>query len=223
MRKWSDSEKEMFRINEKNGHSRTQNHKSIQGRRLTYGVSISMDPLVLRPCPEPFTFTEKWVDSYWNQRGVYIWTIEHRGSYLASYAGQCFRGGSNFDSRIWQEYRWWKSGEDWPVDVDQYKQGVRVELPKPQSSEHTEREVSELAPLFRLWLIPLLTQDECNQAERWVVAQLCNHPITRQFLANRNPEGYRPLPDWPVQIDASPAFRVLGLNVPVEACLGHTD
>jgi hypothetical protein len=33
--------------------------------------------------------------------------------------------------------------------------------------------------------MPLETQEQCDQAERWLVAELCKHPMTRQFLANR--------------------------------------
>jgi hypothetical protein len=171
--------------------------------------------LVLRPNAEPFNFTNKWRDPLWKQRGVYLWSIEHGDAYLASYAGQCFKGSSNFGIRISQEFMWWKSGQDWPVDIEQWKRGVRVELPKPPPSGHTAHEVAELSPLIRLWLMPLATQDECNQAERWLVAALCKHPVTRQFLANRNPERYGPDPTWPVRIDAPPSFRVFGLTAPV--------
>ena len=69
-------------------------------------------------------------------------------------------------------------------------------------------------PLYRLWLMPLEAQDQCDQAERWLVAELCKDPVTRQFLANRNPERYRPDPNWPVEIDAPPTFRVIGLTAP---------
>jgi hypothetical protein len=100
------------------------------------------------------------------------------------------------------------------VDIEQWKLGVRVELPKPPPPGHTQREIAELSPLIRLWLMPLHSQDECDQAERWLVAELCKHPLTRQFLANRDPEEYRPDPNWPVRIDAPPSFCVFGLTVP---------
>ena len=174
-----------------------------------------MEPLVLLPNAEPFNFTSKWRDPLWKRRGVYLWSIEHGDGYLASYVGQCFKGSSNFDMRIWQEFKWWKSGQDWPVNIDQWKQGVRIELPKPPPEGHTAREVAELSPLLRLWLMPLATQKECDQAERWLVAELCKHPVTRQFLANRNPERYRPDPTWTVRIDAPQSFCIYGLTVPV--------
>ncbi len=170
--------------------------------------------LVLRPQPQPFNFIDKWSDPLWKRCGVYLWTIEYRGAYLASYAGQCFKGGSNFDIRIWQELKWWKSGQDWPVDIEQYKQGRRVELAmRPEG--HTTREFAELMPLFRIWLMALDTKSECDQAERWLVAQLCKHPLTRQFLANRTPERYQPDPNWCVQFDAPASFRVFGLTTDV--------
>jgi hypothetical protein len=124
-------------------------------------------PLILRPHPEPFKFTDNWGHPHWKRRGVYLWSVEHRGAYLASYAGQCFKGRSNFDVRLWQEFNWWVSGQDWPVDIAQWKLGVRVELPQ-RPPGHTEREVAELKALIRLWLMPLKTQAECNQAERWL-------------------------------------------------------
>jgi hypothetical protein len=64
--------------------------------------------------------------------------------------------------------------------------------------------------------MPLQTRAECTQAERWLVAELCKHPLTRQFLANRKPESkrYRPDPTWPVRIEAPPSFRVVGLTAP---------
>ena len=108
----------------------------------------------------------------------------------------------------------WESGQDWPVDVEQWKRGVRVEIPKRPPAGHIQRELAELMPLIHLWLLPLSTQDECNQAERWLVAELCKHPLTRQFLANRRPERYRPAPAWPVQVDGPPSFAVIGLTVP---------
>ncbi len=148
---------------------------------------------------------------------MYLWSIEHRGAYLASYPGQCVKGASNFDKRIWQEFKWWESGKDCPVDIEKWKRGERIELPKPPPPGHTEREVAELKPLIRLWLMPLQTQDECNQAEKWLVADLCKHPLTRQFLANRNPEGYRPDSTWPVRIEAPASFRLIGLTVPATA------
>jgi hypothetical protein len=176
-----------------------------------------MEPLILRPHPEPFNFIDKWSHPLWKRCGVYLWSIEHRGAYLASYPGQCFGTTRNFDCRIWEEFKWWKSGQDWPVDIEQYKRGVRIELPKPPPPGHTEREVGELMPLIRLWLMPLQTKDECDQAENWLVAELCKHPLTRQFLANRKPERYRPDSSWPVRIEASQSFRVLGLTVPATA------
>ena len=173
-----------------------------------------MEPLILRPHPEPFNFIDKWSHPLWKQRGVYLWSIAHSGAYLASYAGQCVNGGSNFDVRIWQEFKWWKSGQDWPVDIEKWKRGVRVELSKPPPMGHTEREIAELTPLIRLWLMPLNTKEECDQSERWLVAELCKHPLTRQFLANRNPDRYRPDRNWPVEIEAPQSFRVIGLTSP---------
>jgi len=176
-----------------------------------------MEPLVLRPNPEPYNFIDKWRDPLWKRCGVYLWSIEHRDGYLASYAGQCFGGSTNFEIRIGQEFKWWKSGKDRPVDIDQWKRGVRVELPMPPPPGHTAREIVELKPLIRLWLIPLATQVECNQAERWLVAELCKHPMTRQFLSNQKPESgrYRPDLTWPVRIDAPSSFQIFGLTAPI--------
>ena len=172
-----------------------------------------MEPLVLQPDPQPYNFIDKWCEPIWKQRGVYLWSMEHQDAYLVSYVGQTFKGKSNFETRIWQEFKWWKSGQDWPVDIEKWKCGVRIELPKPQPAEHTEREIEELMPLIRLGFIPLETQAECNQAERWLVAELCKHALTRQFLANRNPKRYAPDPDWPVQVEPSPSFQIIGLTV----------
>ena len=173
-----------------------------------------MAPLILRPNPDPFNFIDKWRDPIWKRPGVYLWSIEHGNAHLVSYAGQTFRGSSNFETRIWQEFTWWKSGKDWPVDIEQWKRGVRVELPRPAPAGHATREIEVLSPLIRLWLMPLDTQPQCDQAERWLVAELCKHSITRQFLANRNPQRYRPDPCWPVRVEAPPSFRVFGLTVP---------
>src|SRR3954453_8073849 len=100
--------------------------------------------LILRPPPEPFDFIDKWSHPLWKRCGVYLWSIEHRGAYLVSYAGQCVKGASNFDKRIWQEFKWWESGQDWPVDIEQWTRGVRLVLPKPVPPDHTQREIAEL-------------------------------------------------------------------------------
>jgi hypothetical protein len=62
--------------------------------------------------------------------------------------------------------------------------------------------------------MPLSTQAECDQAKRWLVTKLCKHPLTRQFMANRNAERHRPDPNWPVRMDAPSSFRVIGLTTP---------
>ena len=60
-----------------------------------------MQPLILRPHAAPFNFIDKWSHPLWKKCGVYLWSIEYRGAYLANYAGPSFKGGSNFDVRIW--------------------------------------------------------------------------------------------------------------------------
>jgi hypothetical protein len=64
--------------------------------------------------------------------------------------------------------------------------------------------------------MPLATQEECDQAERWLVAELCKHRVTTQFLANRNAQRYRPDQTWPVLLDAPPSFRIYGSTIPVK-------
>lgn len=176
-------------------------------------LGIAPTPLVLRPHCEPFNFVDKWSHPLWKRQGVYLWSIEHQGVYLASYVGQTSGSSSNFDRRIWQEFNWWKSGRDYPVDIEEYKAGRRREL-AVRPDGHLERELAELKPILRLWLMPLESKAECDQAERWLVAELCKDAVARQFLANRNPERYQPDPRWPVQIQAGPTFRIIGLTIP---------
>jgi hypothetical protein len=52
-------------------------------------------PLILRPHPEPFNFIDKWSHPLWKRCGVYLWSIEHRGAYLVSYAGQRILAGQS--------------------------------------------------------------------------------------------------------------------------------
>src|SRR5207237_270089 len=131
----------------------------------------------------------------WKRCGVYLWSIPYRGAFLASYPGQCRGAGRNFDRRIWEEYKWWKKGCDHALDIEQYKMGRRCEIGSYPAG-HLERELSELTPILRLWLMPLDVEEEFDQAERWLVAELCKTALTRQFLANRNPESYKPDPSW---------------------------
>lgn len=170
-------------------------------------------PIVLLPHPQPFNFLDRWEQPIWKQIGVYLWSIEHGGGYLVSYVGQtASRGG--FGARIWQEYRHWESGRDRPVVPDLYLAGVRRELASPPPG-YPQSEILALRPHLRLWLMPLRIPDECVQAERWLVARLCRHPTTRQFLANVRPEAYAPNSAWEVRIEAPPGFRVFGLTLPV--------
>lgn len=169
-------------------------------------------PIVLIPHRQPFNFVDRWEQPIWKKIGVYLWSIEHRGGYLVSYVGQTSsRGG--FDQRIWQEYKHWESGRDRPVDPDLYLSGVRRELSSPPGG-YPLSELLALRPHLRLWLMPLFGADECVQAERWLVAQLCGHPTTRQFLANVAPDSYCPNPAWEVRLEAPPEFRVFGLTLP---------
>jgi hypothetical protein len=167
------------------------------------------------PHPKPFNFIDRWEEPIWKKIGVYLWSIEHRGDYLVSYVGQTSaRGG--FDARIWQEYKFWESGRDRPVDTQLYLDGRRRELPH-RPADYPLGEIIALKPHLRLWLMPLFHEDECVQAERWLVSQLCRPAATRQFLANVDPDGYCADPNWSVRIEAPPEFRVFGLTVPPPA------
>ena len=174
-------------------------------------VSRVLEPIVLRP-NGPFNFVDKWSDPIWRRCGIYLWTIEYRNAYLASYVGKVFGSSRDFDCRIWEEFKRWKRGGDRPVDVAAWKGGRRREL-LSTSDEHLQQELVELAPLVRLWLMPLHSDATCVQAERWVVAELCKDPVSRQFLSNCNPESYRPDPGQHVRLEAPPEFRVISLTV----------
>lgn len=120
-----------------------------------------MKQLILRPHPEPFDFTAKWSQPIWNQGGIYLWSIRHQNGYLVSYVGQT----TFFSRRIWdQEYKRWKKGLDVHVDIDQWKAGRRIELHNSPAG-HIQREIKELTPLIRLWLIPLNVVEEYTPAE----------------------------------------------------------
>lgn len=174
-----------------------------------------MTPIILRP-EGPFDFISKWKEPAWKAQGVYLWTIPFRGAYLASYAGQTCGKSTNFDTRIWREYdKHWRGGDDRPVDIEAYKLGKRNEL-ESRPEGHLLRELEQLTPLIRLWLMPLTGEAECDQAERWLVAQFCKHGMTRQFLANCNPDRYRPDTSWAVSFDAPETCKVFGLNWPCE-------
>ncbi|GEM_PF-5577969 len=169
-------------------------------------------PIVLMPHAQPFNFIDKWAHPIWRKIGVYLWSIEHRDGYLASYVGQTSsRGG--FDQRIWQEYKHWESGGDRPVDCGLYVRGLRREL-AVRPADYPMGEIIALKGCIRLWLMPLFSAEECVQAERWLVSQLCRGDVTRQFLANVAPDSYGPDTSWPVRIDAPPEFRVFGLTLP---------
>lgn len=168
--------------------------------------------IVLRPHDQPFDFQHKWSHPLWKRCGVYLWTIDYRGAYLASYAGMTFGGTQNFDGRIWQEYKHWKAGKDYPVDIEAYLSGRRVELASPPQG-HLERELAAITPALRWWLMPLDSAEDCAQAEKWLVHRLCGDEVSRQFLANRNPGSYVPDPAREVVIEAPPSFRVVGLTV----------
>jgi hypothetical protein len=172
------------------------------------------EPIILRPQPEPFNFTDKWNDPLWRKCGVYLWSVHYPTCFLTSYVGRTFGKSTNFSKRIWQEHNRWRKGKDYAVDIEKYKVGLRCELSvRPEG--HLATELAELLPVQRLWLFELPTKAECIQVERWVVNQLCKTPLTRQFLANRQPDGkrYQPDPGWPVRIDDSPAFRIAGLTL----------
>jgi len=61
--------------------------------------------------------------------------------------------------------------------------------------------------------MPLDSAEDCTQAEKWLVNQLCKDPVARQFLANRNPESYVPSTGVEVRIEPSAEFRIIGLTV----------
>jgi hypothetical protein len=177
---------------------------------MTWDPAIA--PIVLRPHVEPLNFIDKWSHPVWKRCGVYLWSIDYRGAFLVSYVGKTFGSSTNFEKRIWREYKRWRQGNEDPVDIEAYIAGRRHELSSP-SGGHLQRELSELLPILRLWLMPLDNSAECHQAERWIVAQLCQDAVSRQFLVNRKPHTYRPDPRWPVRIEATPAFRIVGLTI----------
>lgn len=164
------------------------------------------------PHPHPFNFIDKWSEPVWKKCGVYLWSIPFRGVYLASYVGKTWGSSTNFDARIWAEYKRWKSGLDYPIDVSAYLKGTRVEL-ACHTPGSVERELAELEPHLRLWLIPILDEQSTALLEKWMVWKLVQDPVAGPFLANKNTAAYRPDFTIPVEFDASPQFQIVGLNV----------
>lgn len=174
-------------------------------------------PIVLRPHDEPFNFLDRWTHPVWQLCGVYLWSIPYCGAHLVGYVGQVFGRSRCFETRIWEELKRWEQGKDHAVDIDEFMKGRRRELSE-RPDGHLRRELAELKRVLRLWLMPLSTNAQCNQAERWLVAQLCKDPVTRQFLGNRNPGRYCPNPQWEVQIQAPASFQIVGLTVRSSRC-----
>ena len=191
-------------------------------------VAIPMGDFDLCCLPQPYTFVpvrgfqELWYAPERERQGVYLWTVEYENGFLINYVGKTAGkkpGSRNFGLRLCEEFCYWKLGHDKPVDIEAFKRRRRVQL-KRRPVGHTEREIAELAPMYRIWLIPLEQDTDCCQVEDTLVDTLrrSQNRDAFQFLGNGDKKTkYHPRPFPVVRPTVFPPL--IGWSTPVPASL----
>jgi hypothetical protein len=179
-------------------------------------VGSMPNSLAVRFDPTPLTFVElPGFTTVWNwflrrKTGVYLWTIEQPDGYLVNYVGKT-SARTGFEGRLWTEFNDWKAGRYCtPVDLDAFVRGERRELPAYVPGQHA-REVATLAPLYRIFLVPIEGDAACRAVESFIVDSLRATPQAFQFLCNKDKgRAYRPGVE---RIEIVDAPRLIGISV----------
>jgi hypothetical protein len=168
---------------------------------------------------EPYTlvdvkgFRQVWSAPERKSPVVYLWCIECQGDYLVNYVGKTWdkRG---FDYRLWSQLLYWRNDHCDRCDVEAFKGGRRIVVPKSQDPDQLKRELRELEPLYRIFLARL-PQEHCLRVENEIVYRLQKEQATFQFLCNKNA-----YPNDPgVEIPSQSNPRIIGLTVPIPQSL----
>lgn len=129
-------------------------------------------------------------------RGVYLWCIEYGDAYLVNYVGRT-HGNSrrSFQIRIGEELKIWFRPEDKRIDRDLFRIGIRTALPDEcNTSACLAKEKEELTALYRIFMVPLETQDEAKTVEGSLLRTLYDEGATRQFLCSHKDKARLPTP-----------------------------
>lgn len=187
------------------------------GGKLPVNPPICKIPVAFDP--EPYTlvpvqrFRQVWSAPERKSSVVYLWCIEYHGDYLVNYVGKTW-DNRGFDYRLWSQLLYWRNDHCDRCDVEAFKGGRRIVVPKSQDPEQLRRELRELEPLYRIFLARI-PQEHCLSVENEIAHSLQGNPATSQFLCNKNPYPHDPA----VEILPQGNPPIIGLTVPIPQSL----
>jgi len=169
--------------------------------------------------PEPYTLVavqglrQVWEAPNRKSPVVYLWCIEYGTNYLVNYVGKTWNK-RGFDHRLWSQLLYWRNDHSDRCDIEAFKSGTRIVIPKSQAPEQLRCELQEIEPLYRIFLARL-PKEHCISVENEITYRLQKESATSQFLCNRNTYPHNPTVE--ISPEGNPPF--IGLTVPIPQSL----